>query len=63
MAGRAVIRTVDKADPIQRDVYTSVFNNSLLLDLHLVMHGQDVFYFVKDSTWRARRTREPRCRT
>ncbi|XP_040063442.2 teneurin-m [Ixodes scapularis] len=52
MSGRAVIRTVDKADPIQRDVYTSVFNNSLLLDLHLVMHGQDVFYFVKDSTWR-----------
>lgn len=52
MAGRAVIRTVDKADPIQGDVHTSVFNNSLLLDLHLVMHGQDVFYFVKDSTWR-----------
>ncbi|XP_064481434.1 teneurin-m-like isoform X2 [Ornithodoros turicata] len=52
VGGRAVIRSVDKSDPIQRDVYTSVFNNSYLLSLHLVMHGQDVFYFVKDSTWR-----------
>ncbi|XP_055927054.1 teneurin-m-like isoform X4 [Argiope bruennichi] len=49
---RALIRASNEADNIRRDVYTSVFNNSYLLDLHLVMHGQDVFYFVKDKTWR-----------
>lgn len=49
---RALVRTSNEADNIRRDVFTSVFNNSFLLDLHLVMHGQDVFYFVKDSAWR-----------
>nr|XP_015923788.2 teneurin-m-like [Parasteatoda tepidariorum] len=49
---RALVRTSNEADNISKDVFTSVFNNSFLLDLHLVMHGQDVFYFVKDRTWR-----------
>lgn len=52
MGDRAIVRTSVEADTIRRDVFTSVFNNSFLLDLHLVMHGQDVFYFVKDSAWR-----------
>lgn len=50
--GKAIVRNVEKANPINRDVYTSVFNNTQLLDVHLVMHGLDVFYFVKDSAWK-----------
>ncbi|XP_022235993.1 teneurin-a-like [Limulus polyphemus] len=50
--GKAIVRSVKEADPIRRNVFTSVFNGSYLLDLHLFMHNMDVFYFVKDSTWR-----------
>lgn len=46
------MRAVDKANPINRDVFTAVFNNTQLVDVHLVMHGIDVFYFVKDATWK-----------
>ncbi|XP_023229639.1 teneurin-m-like isoform X2 [Centruroides sculpturatus] len=52
LGNRAIVRSSNEAEIIRRDVFTSVFNNSYILDLHLVMHGQDVFYFVKDSTWR-----------
>ncbi|XP_076321684.1 teneurin-a-like isoform X3 [Tachypleus tridentatus] len=50
--GKAIVRSVKEADSIRRNVFTSVFNGSYLLDLHLFMHSMDVFYFVKDSTWR-----------
>ncbi|OQR66691.1 teneurin-3-like [Tropilaelaps mercedesae] len=50
--GRARVRAVDKSNPINRDVFTAVFNNTQLVDVHLVMHGIDVFYFVKDATWK-----------
>ncbi|XP_022828977.1 teneurin-a isoform X4 [Spodoptera litura] len=53
--GRAVVTTVPSANAIYRDVYTSVFNRSHLLPFSFVVHGdqQDVFYFVKEDTWRA----------
>lgn len=53
--GRAVVTTVPSANAIYRDVYTSVFNRSHLLPFSFVVHGdqQDVFYFVKEETWRA----------
>lgn len=53
--GRAVVTAVPSANAIYRDVYTSVFNRSHLLPFSLVVHGdqQDVFYFVKEETWRA----------
>lgn len=49
---RAIVQSIHDADPIRKDVFTTILNNSYLLDLHLVMHGNDVFYFVKDNTWR-----------
>lgn len=53
--GRAVVTAVPSANAIYRDVYTSVFNRSHLLPFSFVVHGdqQDVFYFVKEDTWRA----------
>lgn len=53
--GRAVVTAVPTANAIYRDVYTSVFNRSHLLPFSFVVHGdqQDVFYFVKEDTWRA----------
>ncbi|XP_028967535.1 teneurin-m [Galendromus occidentalis] len=52
MKGRAVVRSVDKANQINKDVYMAVFNNTQLVNLHLVMHGLDVFYFLKETTWK-----------
>ena len=52
--GRAVISCVPAAHPICPDVFTSVFNQSYLLPFALFHNGQqDVFFFVKDDTWRA----------
>lgn len=47
--GRAMVTATDQANPIFRDVLTSVFNNSLLLDITLTTHNTHVFYFVKVS--------------
>jgi hypothetical protein len=33
-------------------VFTSVFNQSLMLDFTLLVHAQDAFYFVKEDMWR-----------
>lgn len=51
---RAIVSSVPAANAIYRDVYTSVFNRSLLLPFSLVIHGgqQDAFYFVKEETWK-----------
>ncbi|XP_069941027.1 teneurin-a isoform X3 [Cherax quadricarinatus] len=51
--GRAMITATDQANPIFRDVLTSVFNNSLLLDITLTTHNTHVFYFVKENYWKA----------
>lgn len=52
--GMAVLNSVPSANPIYRDVFTSVFNRSFLLDLKLLIHGaqQDAFFFVKPETWK-----------
>ncbi|XP_037803536.1 teneurin-a-like [Penaeus monodon] len=51
--GRAMVTATDLANPIFRDVLTSVFNNSLLLDITLTTHNTHVFYFVKENFWKA----------
>lgn len=53
-SGMAVLNSVPSANPIYRDVFTSVFNRSFLLDLRLLIHGaqQDAFFFVKPETWK-----------
>ncbi|CAL4070306.1 unnamed protein product [Meganyctiphanes norvegica] len=51
--GRAVITATDQANPIFRDVLTSVFNNSLILDIFLMAHNTHIFYFVKENYWKA----------
>ncbi|XP_071524011.1 teneurin-a-like [Panulirus ornatus] len=51
--GRAMVTATDQANPIFRDVLTSVFNNSLLLDITLTAHNIHVFYFVKENYWKA----------
>lgn len=47
--GRAVVSSTSLADPVIRDVFTSVFNNSHWLNLTLPSHthGQDTFHFFK----------------
>jgi len=52
VGGHAVVMSAPDADPIRKDVFTQILNNSYLLDLHFVIHGNDVFYFVKNNTWR-----------
>ncbi|XP_015786366.1 teneurin-m-like isoform X2 [Tetranychus urticae] len=52
--GKVMIMSSPDADPIRRDVFTKVFNNSHLLDIHLIFKGSDAFYFVKPNLWKAR---------
>ncbi|XP_023248034.1 teneurin-a [Copidosoma floridanum] len=54
-SGQAVVSSVPSANPIYRDVFTSVFNESYFLPFTFVVHSsqQDAFYFVKEETWRA----------
>jgi hypothetical protein len=52
VGGHAFVHSTADADPIRKDVFTQILNNSYLLDLHFVIHGNDVFYLVKDNTWR-----------
>lgn len=52
--GMAIFNSVPSANAIYKDVFTSVFNRSYLLDLRLLIHGaqQDAFFFVKPETWK-----------
>ncbi|XP_046395629.1 teneurin-a isoform X3 [Ischnura elegans] len=50
---RAVVSSAPSANPIFRDVFTSVFNRSLLLRPALLVHSQEAFFFVKEEAWRA----------
>ncbi|KAF4518759.1 hypothetical protein B566_EDAN006163 [Ephemera danica] len=50
---QAVVSSVPAANNIYRDVFTSVFNQSLMLDFTFLVHTQDVFYFVKEDVWRS----------
>lgn len=49
--GRAIVSSTSLADPVIRDVFTNVFNNSIWLNLTLPGHGhgQDTFHFFKRS--------------
>ncbi|XP_043269073.1 teneurin-a isoform X3 [Venturia canescens] len=51
--GQAVVSSVPAANPIYRDVFTTVFNRSYFLPFTFVVHSaqQDAFYFVKEKTW------------
>lgn len=53
--GRVIVQSVPNANPIYKDVFTSVFNDTYLLPFSLVMHGaqQDAYYFVKKDIWHA----------
>ncbi|KAL7643035.1 UNVERIFIED_CONTAM: hypothetical protein RMT77_006324 [Armadillidium vulgare] len=51
--GKAVISATPQANPIFKDVLTSVFNNSHLLDIYLMSHNIYVFYFIKEDYWKA----------
>ncbi|KAG8234383.1 hypothetical protein J437_LFUL015147, partial [Ladona fulva] len=50
---RAVVSSAPSANAIFRDVFTSVFNRSLLLRPALLVHSQEAFFFVKEEAWRA----------
>ncbi|XP_063223573.1 teneurin-a [Bacillus rossius redtenbacheri] len=57
--GRAIVNSVPGANAIYRDVFTSVFNQSYLLPFTFFHNAQqDVFYFVKEDTWRAAEDRQ-----
>lgn len=47
--GRAIVSATSLADPVIRDVFTNVFNNTRWLNLTLPGHGhgQDTFHFYK----------------
>lgn len=53
--GLVIVQSVPNANPIYKDVFTSVFNDTFLLPFSLVMHGaqQDAYYFVKKDIWHA----------
>ncbi|XP_008203483.1 teneurin-a isoform X4 [Nasonia vitripennis] len=53
--GQAVVSSVPSANPIYKDVFTTVFNESYFLPFTFVVHSsqQDAFYFVKEEKWRA----------
>lgn len=52
---QAVVSSVPSANPIYKDVFTTVFNESYFLPFTFVVHSsqQDAFYFVKKEAWRA----------
>ncbi|XP_067120237.1 teneurin-m-like isoform X3 [Centruroides vittatus] len=46
---RAIVHVVNEASPILRDVITSVFNDTSMVNLYFSLHGQDSFYFVQEN--------------
>nr|XP_029713903.1 teneurin-a isoform X3 [Aedes albopictus] len=60
LEGQAIVSSVPAANPIYRDVYTSVFNRTRLLPFTFVVHNslQDAFFFVKEDSWRAAEDRQ-----
>ncbi len=51
--GHSVVTSTSLADPVVRDVFTAVLNNSRWLNLTLPSHGQDTFHFYKRDARRA----------
>ncbi|EAT34453.1 AAEL013308-PA, partial [Aedes aegypti] len=60
LEGQAIVSSVPAANPIYRDVYTSVFNRTRLLPFTFVVHNslQDAFFFVKEDSWRSTEDRQ-----
>ncbi|XP_055602719.1 teneurin-a [Uranotaenia lowii] len=60
LEGQAIVSSVPAANPIYRDVYTSVFNRTRLLPFTFVVHNslQDAFFFVKEDSWRSSEDRQ-----
>ncbi|XP_058838920.1 teneurin-a isoform X1 [Topomyia yanbarensis] len=58
--GEAIVSSVHAANPIYRDVYTSVFNRTHLLPFTFVVHNslQDAFFFVKEDSWKSTEDRQ-----
>lgn len=58
--GQAVVSSVPAANAIYRDVYTSIFNRSVLMPFTFVVHSSlhDVFHFIKEETWRSSEDRQ-----
>lgn len=60
LEGQAIVSSVPAANAIYRDVYTSVFNRTLLMPFTFVVHNSlhDVFHFVKEDSWRSSEDRQ-----
>lgn len=60
LEGQAIVYSVPAANAIYRDVYTSVFNRTLLMPFTFVVHSSmhDVFHFVKEDSWRSSEDRQ-----
>ncbi|CAG9802441.1 unnamed protein product [Chironomus riparius] len=60
LEGQAIVSSVPAANAIYRDVYTSVFNRTLLLPFTFIIHNSlhDVFHFVKEDSWRSSEDRQ-----
>ncbi|XP_065289524.1 teneurin-m isoform X4 [Dermacentor albipictus] len=46
-AHRAAVHVVSESSPILRDVMVAIFNDTLVVDIHFSLHGQDSFFFVQ----------------
>ncbi|XP_037506639.1 teneurin-m isoform X6 [Rhipicephalus sanguineus] len=46
-AHRAAVHVVSESSPILRDVMVAIFNDTLIVDVHFSLHGQDSFFFVQ----------------
>ena len=60
LEGQAIVSSVPAANAIYRDVYTSVFNRTLLMPFTFIVHNSlhDVFHFVKEESWRSSEDRQ-----
>jgi teneurin len=60
LEGRAIVSSVPAANPIYRDVYTSIFNRTIVMPFTFVIHNSqhDVFHFIKEETWRSSEDRQ-----
>jgi teneurin len=60
LEGQAIVASVPAANAIYRDVYTSVFNRTLLMPFTYIVHNSlhDVFHFIKEDSWRSNEDRQ-----
>lgn len=55
LEGQAIVSSVPAANAIYRDVYTSIFNRTILMPFTFVVHNSlhDVFHFIKEDSWKS----------